>query len=82
MFKKIKDIINGSSEYINEDSNGGYSKIGREIFGIDSDGNVYGGEVKIRYGRDGFPPHGSETVAVNDVERKMREIEPDLRKWK
>lgn len=76
--KKAQNVINGT-EYIAEDRNG-YAIIAKQESNIDSNGNVYGGEIVARYGQDGFPPHSSEVVDEKDVESKMKSI-ADLRKW-
>lgn len=76
----IKNIQNGDGEYCTE-KNGECVTIHRTETGTDAYGNMYGGIIMMRYGRDGFSPHNSEIIQPDDVERRMRRIEPDLRKW-
>ncbi len=55
----------------------------RSYAGIDSDGNVYGGAFFISR-HQGEMPVAFNTETFEDVEaleRRMREIQPDLRKW-
>jgi hypothetical protein len=79
MLKKIAAILNGS-EFYAEDDNGGYARVGQTERHLTEDG-VEGGEYRIAYGRQTMPPHGSEEIAENEIEVKMREHQPDLRKW-
>lgn len=80
MSKKVQQVLKGE-ELCTED-NFGYAVIRKSELDMDSEGNVFGGDVYISYGQDGFPPHSSEKVAPENVESKMREVQPDLRKWK
>ena len=76
----IKNILSGDEKYCTRQY-GEYVTIGRTETEIDIDGNLYGGEIVMRYGREGFPPHNSKIINPDEVEQRMRGVEPDLRKW-
>lgn len=75
MSKKV-DYVKSGETYYAENSEG-------VIAGI---GSVYVGDydriIEISYHQGEMPAFNSENVDPDDIERKMREFEPDLRKWK
>jgi len=76
MSKKISNNIS-SGGLFNESHNGNWAVV-EETYNY-NDGSK---EITIAYGHGLMPSHQVDVLKnYNEVEEKMREFEPDLRKW-
>jgi len=76
---KIKAVLAG--ETFATETQGGWASISKSEIGIDVNGDVFGGEVVISFGKDALPSFNTIVVSDANVEKEMRNIQSDLRKW-